>query len=94
MREVKLIMCCRAKELSVFNRLSYVEETVFIHFLFALDCVCAGLSFSISVMPVEVSIINERTLSFSFSHTKEKKVLKYEMTNLMKHDVSGDCFSS
>ena len=52
MQEVKLIMGCRAKESSVFNRLSNVEETVFIHLLFTLDCVCAGLLFGISVMPV------------------------------------------
>jgi hypothetical protein len=70
MPEVKLIMGYRAKELSVFNRLSYVEETVFIHIFFALDCVCAGLSFSISVMPVKITIIKERTLSFSLTQEK------------------------
>ena len=42
----------QAKESSVFNRLSNVEETVFIHLLFTLDYVCAGLLFGISVMPV------------------------------------------
>ena len=50
MQEVKLIMGCRAKESSVFDRLNYVEEFFSFLFLFALDCVRADQSYRINTI--------------------------------------------